>query len=85
MVVQIVSVFDAKAEAFNLPQFVQSVGTGVRGFTDAVNDVRKETDLSRHPEDFQLFHLGTFEDSDARFELFQVPKLLVAGATVKQS
>ena len=83
MITQVVALFDGKVEAFGMPQFVQSVGAGVRAFGDAVNG-SGDSDIRRHPEDFQLFHLGSFDDETGRFTQFDVPKLLSAGLTLKQ-
>lgn len=53
---QVFSVFDAKAETFNTPFTMAAKGQALRGFQDEVN--RPESEISKHPEDYTLFHLG---------------------------
>lgn len=65
MIQEIVSIFDNKALAFLKPVFVQSTGAAVRSFADAVND--NETDFAKHPADYAMWHIGSYDDSTAQF------------------
>lgn len=60
---------DRAADTFGQPFFVVSVGVGVRSFSDAINNPSEDSDLRKHPEDFDLFKLGTFDDDTAVFEV----------------
>lgn len=58
------SMYDTKTEIYGVPHFMKSQGEALR----AVMDMLLEDNLiSRHPEDFILFQLGTFDDSDGTF------------------
>ena len=59
------SVYDSKADCFSPPFFSRSRGEGLRNFADAGRD--QQSSLSRHPEDFSLYQIGVFNDSDGRF------------------
>lgn len=61
MKLEIYSVFDKKALVYGRPFFLLNDATAIRAFTDLVND--PSTDVNRHPSDYQLFHVGSFEDT----------------------
>lgn len=67
-------VFDCKAEAYLQPFFMQASGQAIRAWIDLVND--KTTQFSKHPEDYTLFELGTYDDSCAKFDVYATPKSL---------
>lgn len=79
-----VSVRDAKSEVYGNPFFAPSVGAAIRSFDDEVNRNEPGNILNSHPEDFSLFQLGAFNDSEGTFEII-TPKLLVHGKEVKRS
>lgn len=60
------SIRDVKAECFTQPFFAQAKGQAIRGFADAVNDGK--SDYARHPADYTLFHIGSFDDQTGAFE-----------------
>lgn len=60
MIVMAYSLFDEKAGVFSPPFFVGTEGLALRAVTDLVTDNR--TTVARHPEDFVLYELGTFDD-----------------------
>jgi len=62
MVLQLFSVYDSALGAYGRPFSSPSKGTGIRSFTDEVNHVAPENPLNRHPDDYKLFHLGSFND-----------------------
>lgn len=62
------SVFDLASQLFGQPIFVTGVGVAIRSFTDEVNKKGEDNVLARHPEDYELFHLGTFDDERGTFE-----------------
>lgn len=65
MLHQIVSIFDSTAHAYLKPVFVHSDGAAVRSFQDAVND--PTTDFAKHPDDYSMHSLGTWDDSTGEF------------------
>lgn len=70
-VLEVFSVFDSAVGAYIVPFYLKSKGEALRVFTDLVND--KSHGFSRHPEDFTLFHLGSWNDSDASYQPFLTP------------
>ncbi|WNK14907.1 MAG: nonstructural protein [Microvirus sp.] len=52
---------DSKAEAFLPPFVIDSRGLAIRSVGDAVNS-SENTPLSKHPEDFGLYELATFDE-----------------------
>jgi len=79
----IVSVKDSAAEAFGRPMYLQSLGVAIRSFTDEVNREDKDNQLFNHPDDFDLYELGVFDDSIGRYELRDNPSVIVRGKDVK--
>lgn len=67
----IFSIWDSKAEAFHLPWFTQNVQTGLRMFSDAVND--SGTQFNKHAGDYTLFEMGTFETTSGKFKQHKTP------------
>lgn len=56
------SVRDSAGELFGQPFFVTAVGAAVRGFADEVNRAAPDNAVFQHPEHFDLYKVGTFED-----------------------
>ena len=83
MISVIVSVKDLAAEAFGRPMYLQSLGVAIRSFTDEVNREDKDNQLFNHPDDFDLYELGVFDDSLGRYELRENPTVIVRGKDVK--
>ena len=81
MIDQVFSVYDEKAEAYLPPFMLPKVQMALRTFGDTINN--PESQMSRHPEDYQLFHLGQFDNHDASYELFSAPKPLGNGLQFK--
>lgn len=74
MILKIFTVYDSKAEAFLQPFLFSSTGQALRAFADSVADSNHQ--FARHPEDFTLFELGTYDDNGAKFDLLDTPKSL---------
>lgn len=84
MELQVVCLYDSKALAYNLPQFVQSVGAAVRSFSDEVNRADAGNVLFNHPADFLLFHMGTYDDATGVVSNFDVPRQIAIGNDLKR-
>lgn len=68
MIYFVLAVRDRAADAFGQPMFVASKGGAIRSFSDEINRKEPNNSLAAHPEDFDLYELGTFDDSNAKFE-----------------
>ena len=58
------TIYDEKAEVFLPPFFVPTIGLATRAFQDAINSTDGHQ-FSKHPQDYTLFKLGYFDDSNA--------------------
>lgn len=83
MKMQIVALRDIKANVYGQPIFVPNIGSAIRSFGDQCQD-EKSGDLYKHPEDFELYHLGTYTDDDAKFELSEKPEQIAVGSNYKR-
>lgn len=77
------SIKDRAAEAFGRPFFLPAVGVAVRSFQDEVNRPAEDNQVYQHPDDFDLYELGLFDDSNGRFDLYEDPKVLAMGKQLK--
>jgi len=64
MLTKAFSILDTKADLFSPPFFFATTGQAVRAFKDLAND--GQSSISRHPGDYRLFCVGTFDDSTGR-------------------
>lgn len=55
------AVKDKVVGCFMQPFFARSIGEAQRSFGDAVADPKM--DFGKHPDDYELFELGTWDDS----------------------
>ena len=60
MIHKIFTVYDSKAELFMQPFFMPTTGQALRSFEDTCND--PSTLFAKHPADFTLFEIGSYED-----------------------
>lgn len=83
MKLNLCSVKDRAADAYGRPMFVPSTGVAIRSFSDEVNRSDTENQLYNHPDDFDLYEFGIFDDNTGTFEIYDQPKLLSLGKQVK--
>lgn len=73
MNLHVFAVFDLGSASFGRPIFVRGDGEAMRTFTDEVNRREPGNVMNGHPEHFQLFKLGIFDDSTGRFACPDIP------------
>lgn len=56
----ILAIRDAKSQLYGNPLFFVTKGAAVRAFSDVINDGK--SDYAKHPEDYSLWQLGTYDD-----------------------
>lgn len=71
------AVRDRALNAYMQPFFVPSVGVAVRSFADEVN--RAESPFHAHPEDFDLYQIGMYDDANGRLEAAAEPRQVAIG------
>lgn len=64
----IFAVRDRAADVFGTPMFGVSKGTIIRGFGDEINRKDPNNQLNKHPEDFDLYELGSYNDETGLFD-----------------
>jgi hypothetical protein len=69
MLLRMFTVFDSKAEAFLPPFYLAAVGQAIRHFSDTASDPQHA--FGRHPDDYTLFQIGTFDDQHASFDILE--------------
>lgn len=74
------SIRDSAVNSFMRPFFVPAVGSAVRSFQDEVN--RKDSEMRKHPDDYELFELGAFEEETGKFSSLPEPRSLSRGKDV---
>lgn len=63
MLLRMYSIFDSASAAYTRPFFFVSDGQAIRAFADMADDRGHE--VGRHPEDYSLFRIGAFYDTNA--------------------
>jgi len=79
----IVSVKDTAAQVFGRPVFVPSIGVAMRSFRDEVNRKDSTEDLARHPDDFELYELATFDDATGIIVMLPEPRMVARAKDLK--
>lgn len=74
------SVRDRAADMFGRPFFANTTGAAVRSFTDEINNAQSE--LAKHPEDYDLYEIGYFEDEFGTVTA-DTPKMVAIGKDIK--
>lgn len=77
MIYKVYSIYDSKTEGYLQPFYQQTKGQAVRGFTEVVND--KSSQIGKYPEDYTLFELGDFDDTNCKFSIYDTPKSVGVG------
>jgi len=83
MIYKIICVRDRAADLYGAPQCVGTTGAAIRGFSDEINRPDDKNSFYLHPDDFDLFELGSFNDEDAEFVILSSPKQLALGRDLK--
>lgn len=65
MILKIFTTYDSKAKAFMAPFYMHEEGMATRIFQQAVTDETHQ--FGKAPQDYTLFHVGQFDDSNATF------------------
>lgn len=81
----VVSVKDRAADVYNRPFFVLHLNVAIRDFTDEVKRVASDNPLNKHPDDFDLYLLGEFDDNSGQFKADPSPHVLARAKDVIQS
>lgn len=75
----VLAIRDRAANAFDRPMFFTSLGAAIRAFGDEINRKHDNNSMNKHPEDYDLYHLGEYNDEDAQFAQLPKPKQIAIG------
>lgn len=78
MIFKVMAIRDKAIEAFGQPVFVASVGQAVRSFGDEIKRADANNGMNKHPEDYDLFLLGTYDDQTGTLESVD-PEVVAVG------
>lgn len=78
---KMVVIRDRAADVYNQPAFVPSLGIAHRSFADEVNLVDPNNQLNKHPEDFDLYYIGEWDDNTGEFDAVR-PQQIAVGKDV---
>lgn len=81
MLLKVYSIRDTKAEVYNTPFMKKTHGEAERDFTSLVKDEKSMP--NQYPEDFDLYHLGIFDDQTGKFEPLATPQHIIKAVNVK--
>lgn len=77
----VVAVRDRAMDAFMQPFFAPALGLAIRSFGDEVN--RPESPMFSHPDDYDLYHIGTYDDAIGAIEPCS-PHMIAIGKDAKR-
>lgn len=80
MMHRIFSIRDTKAEFYYTPFAQKTHGEAERSFSDLASN--EKTSIGQHPEDFDLYYLGEFDDQTGKFQPTDSPQHVVKAAHV---
>lgn len=71
MILKLYSVYDCKVESYTVPICYKTRGEAVRSMVDLLKEGKHE--FATHSEDYTLFELGSFDLSNASYDLHATP------------
>lgn len=85
MIHRIFAVRDTCVGSFLLPMFFLNRAAAVRALGDAVNKPKEDNQFFQHPEHYQLFELGGFDDESGVIGLLPAPEFIVDCSSLVRS
>lgn len=82
MILKVYSIRDSKTGIFNSPFFNHTNGEAERNFRDLCNDDKSMP--GRHPEDYDLYHLGEYDDNTGKMSAKDTPEHMVKAVQLIQ-
>lgn len=72
----IVAIKDTAARLYGNPFVVQASAQAVRSLRDEVNSKESTSDVCKHPSDFELYELATFDEDTGIVTCHDMPVML---------
>lgn len=74
MKMHVLAIRDIKADVFlTPPMFVANIGSAIRDFGDACRGEPAGNQIAKHPEDYELYHTGVWDDKTATVDNTEGP------------
>lgn len=80
MKMEVIAIKDRALDAYMRPFYAQTIGQAIRMFQDEIK--RPDGEMAKHPDDYDLYHLGTWDDQDGTTTQ-QTPKQIAIGKHFK--
>jgi len=81
----VMSVRDIAVDSFGAPFCAVKIEKARRDFGDAVNDdSSRDNKFYLHPEHFELYHLGMWNDETGLFNTFPNPRQICVGSELRK-
>lgn len=74
---KIVAILDRGIDAYQRPFTVRAQGEAIRWFQDEINN--RENPMNKHPEDYDLYELGVWDDHTGKLTPHDEPRQLAIG------
>lgn len=71
MIMTVFAIYDSGVSTWMVPIFARNKGEIMRSFIEAVNN--PESKFFKHPADYTLFEIGTWDDDKCVFDLLKTP------------
>jgi len=83
MKLQIFALYDKKALGYMSPFFFQHKGQALRALEDITNE--KSSPVNKHPEDFDLYTLGEYDDQTGQLTAITPPQYVETALNFHQN
>lgn len=81
----ILTVKDRALDIYNLPFTQTTVAQAVRGFTDEINSDPQRSGVANHPDDYDLYVIGHYDETKGTLVPLEAPELVVRGKDLIRS
>jgi len=75
------SIKDRALAAYMRPWFAVTTGQAIRMFTDELN--RHDSEMFKHQDDYDLYHLGSFDEETGKMKPIDTPMQIAIGKHLK--
>lgn len=75
----VLCVKDRALDSYNAPWTQTTTAQAVRSFTDEINTDPERSQVAKHPDDYDLYIVGYFENDTGILEPLERPQLVVRG------
>ncbi|AXF52686.1 MAG: nonstructural protein [Microviridae sp.] len=82
MIYKVFSIYDSKVGTFSSPICYRTIGQAERSFRDLLS---QECDLSKHPEDYTMFHLADWNPENGMYFLNDAPISILTAISCVES